>query len=91
MPNAEHYPFINADTTLGEAGFRPYLPITFVNQQHSMAISALLDTGATVNVLPYSVGLDLGCIWERQTTTLSLTGNLAQYEARVLVIQAVVG
>ena len=91
MSNVEQFTCINADTTLGEAGFRPYMPITLVNQESSITISALLDTGATVNVLPYTVGLDLGYVWERQTATLNLTGNLAQYEARVVVIQARIG
>jgi len=90
MPNVEQFPFVNADTALGEAGFRPQMPITLSNQR-SITTSALLDTGATVNVLPYQIGLDLGYVWERQTTTLNLTGNLAQFEARVVVIQAIVG
>jgi len=42
-------------------------------------------------VLPYSVGVELGYVWEQQTTALSLTGNLAQYQARVVVLQAIVG
>jgi len=91
MPNTEQFPFVNADATLGEAGFRPYMPINLINQQSGVTKSALLDTGATVNVLPYPVGIELGYIWERQTATLNLTGNLAQYEARVVVIQAVIG
>lgn len=33
----------------------------------------------------------LAIFWERQTATLDLTGNLAQYEARVIVVQAVIG
>ncbi|OUL19701.1 hypothetical protein BV378_31210 [Nostoc sp. RF31YmG] len=53
-------------------------------------MSLLLDTGATVNVLPYQLGIDLGYIWERQTVTLNLTGNFAQYDARVVVIQATI-
>lgn len=46
----------------------------------------MLDTG-TINVLPYFVGIELGCIWERQTTSLNLTSNLVQYEARILLLQ----
>ena len=91
MRNAERYPFVSSDTTLGEASFRPYLPFALVHQQVSVTSSALLDTGASVNVLPYSVGIELGYEWDRQTTALSLTGNLAQYEARVVLAQAVVG
>jgi hypothetical protein len=91
MPNVEQFPFVNADTKLGEAGFRPQMPITLTSPQHSTITSTLLDTGATVNVLPYPIGIDLGYVWERQTATLNLTGNLAQFEARVVVIQAIVG
>ncbi|AFY48487.1 hypothetical protein Nos7524_2653 [Nostoc sp. PCC 7524] len=91
MSNVEQFPFVNADTTLGEVGFRPYMPLVLASQQCAITTSALLDTGATVNVLPYPIGLDLGYVWERQTATLNLTGNLAQYEARVVVIQATVG
>jgi predicted aspartyl protease len=91
MTSFEQFPFINADAKLGEAGFRPHMVIQLLNQQSSIQASALLDTGATVNVLPYQVGLELGYVWERQTATLNLTGNLAQYEARVVVIQAVIG
>ncbi|MCG6136911.1 MAG: hypothetical protein MET45_20120 [Nostoc sp. LLA-1] len=90
MPKVEQFPFVNADKTLGEAGFRPQMPITLTNQQCSITTSALLDTGATVNVLPYPIGIDLGYVWERQTATLNLTGNLAEYEARVVVIEAIV-
>jgi hypothetical protein len=33
---------------------------------------ALLDTGASVNVLPYEVGLQLGAVWENQTVANSV-------------------
>lgn len=88
MPSTQQFPYISGEPALGEAGFRPQMPITLTHQQSSIIASALLDTGATVNVLPYSLGLELGYIWERQITTLDLTGNLAQYEARAVVIQA---
>ncbi len=91
MRNAQRYPFVSSDAALGEASFRPYLPFTLVHQQVSVTSSALLDTGASVNVLPYLAGVELGYEWDRQTTALSLTGNLAQYEARVVLAQAIVG
>lgn len=90
MLSGERYPFVSSDPTLGEASFRPYLPFTLVHQQVSVTTSGLLDTGASVNVLPYSIGVELGYDWERQITELSLTGNLAQYEARVVLAQAVI-
>lgn len=91
MRNAERYSFISNDTALGEASFRPYLPLNLIYQQNSIEASGLLDTGASVNVLPYLAGVELGYEWERQTVILNLTGNLAQYEARVVLVQAIVG
>ena len=61
--NAERYPFTVADTTLGEAGLRPYLPIPLAYQDRSATALGLLDTGATVNVLPYQLGIGLGAVW----------------------------
>ena len=91
MSNAARYPFLSGDPALGEASFRPYLPFTLVHQETTVTPTGLLDTGASVNVLPYLIGIELGYEWEKQTTALSLTGNLAQYEARVVLVQAVVG
>lgn len=90
MVNTERYPFLSGDPALGEASFRPYLPFTLDYQGKTIAVTGLLDTGASVNVLPYALGIELGYEWERQTTALSLTGNLAQYEARVVIVQATV-
>jgi hypothetical protein len=60
----------------------PYLPITLSNGSNSLEVMALLDTGASVNVLPYQIGLQLGATWEQQTVPIELSGNLAHSEAR---------
>ncbi|HBL11088.1 MAG TPA: hypothetical protein DD379_06715 [Cyanobacteria bacterium UBA11162] len=90
MRSPQRYIFTTFDASLGEAGFRPYLPITLSHQNQSLEARGLLDTGATVNVLPYQLGLELGAIWEQLTHPLQLTGNLAQFEARVLILVATV-
>ncbi len=51
----------------------------------------LLDTGATVNVMPYHVGIGLGAVWQDPGSPIKLSGNLANYEARPLVITGKVG
>lgn len=68
----------------------PYLPLTLAYRNQTIEVSGLLDTGATVNVLPYQSGLQLGAVWEEQTTPVKLTGNLAEQEARVLIVSATV-
>ena len=88
MADFLRYPFVAADSALGEASLRPHLPLTLFHQEQSIEAAGLLDTGAMVNVLPYQLGIDLGAVWEQQTNALRLTGNLAQNEARVLIVSA---
>jgi hypothetical protein len=90
MPRAEQFPFVEMDPAVGAASRLPYLPL-LLTLQHSVPVSALLDTGSAVSVLPHAIGLQLGAVWEQQLTPVRLTGNLAQAEARVLVANGVVG
>ncbi|MCI0461552.1 MAG: hypothetical protein L0Z62_31770 [Gemmataceae bacterium] len=87
----EQYPYTAGDPALGAASLRPYLPLTLTLDGQSLEVSGLLDTAAAVNVLPHQFGIRLGAVWEKQTTSLKLTGNLAAYEARALLVTAVVG
>lgn len=66
----------------------PYLPLTLASNGHSLNIEGLLDTGASVNVLPYEIGMQLGLIWENETLSVLLAGNLARFEARAVVVNA---
>jgi len=68
----------------------PHVPITLTYQGQSQSILGLLDTGATVNVLPYDIGRGLGAIWEQQLTSVRLTGNLSGDEARSLMVFATI-
>lgn len=91
MPQAEQYPFVALDPALGAASLLPYLPISFTLHHQTISTMGLLDSAAAVNVLPYNIGQQLGAAWEEQTTTVQLTGNLAQAEARLLLLSAKVG
>ena len=88
---AEQYPFLVVDPRQGPAGLKPILPLTLSLSQQSVPAQGLLDTAAAVNVLPHQLGVLLGAVWEQQTVSLRLTGNLAAYEARALLLGATVG
>jgi len=81
--DSEIFPFSESDKTPGRI---PYMPLLLSYKGSSLSVSAMLDTGASVNVLPYEIGIRLGAVWEHQTTKLELTGNLAKSEARVIVL-----
>ena len=63
-----------------------YLPITLRTVNGSVERQGLLDTGSTVNVLPYTVGLALGFAWEQQTIPISLTGSLSKVPAYGVIV-----
>jgi hypothetical protein len=69
----------------------PTIPITLRYADFSVSANALLDTGSTVNLLPYDIGLQLGAIWEEQTIRLPLAGNLARVEARGIFVHIQIG
>ena len=88
MVDKVRFAFTEVDPKLGALSTLPYLPIILTYQNKSIRVSGLLDTGSSVNVLPYEMGLSLGAIWEHQTLSIPLGGNLARFEARALVLTA---
>lgn len=91
MDNPQRFPFVTAKSEFGEASLQPQIPLTLTLHDNSVDTFGLLDTGSMVNVLPWSLGLDLGATWAEQTNSLNLTGNLARFEARVLMVSATIG
>ena len=92
MPDTQRFPFTPVTTGLGSQDIAPLLPITLTHQTHSVDSDGLLDTGSSVNVLPYHTGLALGALWdEEKKISFKLGGNLAEYEARPLFIMGTIG
>lgn len=83
------FPYLSQTSDGGDASLMPMLPLA-LQFQNSPPIQTLgmLDSGATVNVLPFSLGVRLGAVWDAQTTRVTLTGNLARQEARAVLVQA---
>jgi hypothetical protein len=88
MVDRVRFAFTEVDPSLGALSTLPYLPIVLTYQNQSLRVSGLLDTGSSVNVLPYEMGLRLGAVWERQRLSVPLGGNLSKFEARAVVMTA---
>lgn len=84
-------PYVSIQNSRGEILLRPLLPLQLTYQGKNVDATGLLDSGADINVLPYKLGLALGAVWDEQRTELTLSGNLAQYEARGLLVTATIG
>ena len=74
----------------GGTAYLPIMPISLQFKGKTIATNALLDSGSTVNVLPYSVGITLGLDWESQQVPVPLTGNLKSVEAFGVVVAGIV-
>ncbi len=88
MVDTQKFPYKIIDSSLGMVDRLPYIPLTLSLDGQSLNTEGLLDTGASVNVLPYELGLQLGLIWEDETLSVLLAGNLARFEARAVVVDA---
>lgn len=88
MIKTQRFSYKIIDSSLSMVDQMPYLPLTLSLDGQSLNTEGLLDTGASVNVLPYELGLQLGLTWEDETLSVLLAGNLARFEARAVVIEA---
>ncbi len=91
MSLVEQFPYRDRNPSTAGFDLMPDLPILLRSLPHTVSGLALVDSGATISVLPYSLGLQLGFDWNTQNLQLRLTGALAQVEARGIVVEAVVG
>ena len=90
MITPSRFPFGSAAMGASITNQLAYLPVILSNSGRSVTVMGLLDTGSTVNVLPYAVGLQLGLVWEEQTTHVQLTGTLARLPARGVILLGIV-
>jgi len=86
MTTPVRFDYADAPAGRAEGSRLAYLPIALSHGTHVLAVAGLLDTGSTVNVLPYPLGLQLGFVWEQQPTEVHLTGSLARLPARGVIV-----
>jgi hypothetical protein len=91
MSQPPRFPFVQTGTGQGTSSLAPLLPISLVSSHATVHAMGLLDTGATVSVMPHDLGLQLGLDWNlQQRYPLQLTGNLGGIAARGVAVDAIV-
>ena len=90
-PETELFTYVECEPVLGIASSMPYAPIKLGIGGKFVVVSALIDSGAALNVLPHSVGLELGAIWNQLAIPVRLSGNLGGLDARALIVTATIG
>lgn len=52
-----------SDASFQEFDNLPRLPLILQYENKAVEVVGLIDSGATVNVLPYQLGIELGAVW----------------------------
>jgi hypothetical protein len=69
----------------------PRLSLPLRREDRIVESMGLVDSGATVNVLPYEVGFQLSGVWEDRKAVIQLAGNLGNQPAMPFSAIAQVG
>lgn len=85
------FPYTVTASTQNEFDSLPRLPLTLQVDHRRVEVVGLVDSGATVNVLPYDIGLQLGELWEDRKATIKLAGNLGGFAAQPVFAMATIG
>jgi len=80
------FPYIVADEQF--ATLTPRLEMILIYRNKSVNVVGLIDSGSTVNVLPYSVGIALEATWSNQPVVPGLSSPLRGVEVRALDVFA---
>jgi hypothetical protein len=84
------FPYLSPSQQQGEGFLMPFIPIGLRLGQTTVKTHALIDSGASICVLPFSSGLALGAVWEEQKMPIRLTGNLASIESHILFVRILI-
>lgn len=71
----------------GALSGKPLVQIALYSAGHEICVSALVDSGAAISILPYDMGLQLGFVWEEQTMPVRLGGMLAGVPAVAVLVR----
>ena len=80
-----------SDPSQNEYDSLPRLTFSLRCNNRQAEVVGLVDSGATVNVLPYEAGVRLGQIWDYRKANIRLSGNLGNFPAMPVVTVAKIG
>jgi hypothetical protein len=85
------FKYSTTSSTQNEFDSLPRMPLILKQDNQKIEAIGLVDSGATVNVLPYQLGLQLGGIWDERKAIIQLAGNLGNQKAMPFTVTAYIG
>jgi hypothetical protein len=85
------FKYSTADPRQDEFDSLPRLPLTLHLNDQSVEVVGLVDSGATINIMPFDVGDKLHAVWDENAATIQLGGMLGDMNAMPLFVTANIG
>ena len=85
------FTYSTTDPSQNEFDSLPRIPLILRRNTQVVEVVGLVDSGATVNVLPYEIGIQLGSVWNEREAIIRLSGNLGNQSAMPLSVMAEIG
>ncbi|MFM9265389.1 hypothetical protein [Tychonema sp. BBK16] len=79
------------DPSQDEFDSLPRIPLILHHNNQRVEVVGLVDSGATVNVLPYQIGIQLGLVWDDSKAIIRLAGNIGNQPAMPVFLIAEIG
>ncbi|QQE65313.1 hypothetical protein GFS31_19990 [Leptolyngbya sp. BL0902] len=73
--------YSTTDSSQDEFDSLPRVPLILRREDQTVEAIGLVDSGATINVMPYDLGLRLGATWDDSKAIIQLAGNLSAQPA----------
>jgi hypothetical protein len=80
------FPFVPFGSGGPVSDLTPLLPIRLERDQTSLDVVAIVDSGASVSVLPWSVGLRFGVDWDSLNVPCSVGGSAGGVPGKILAV-----
>lgn len=74
-----------------ESDSLPRLPLVLRRGEATSEVVGLVDSGATVSVMPYELGVELGMLWDDRKANIFIAGALGREAAIPLFAVAQIG
>jgi hypothetical protein len=85
------FKYSTTSSTQNEFDSLPRVPLSLSQADQRVEAVGLVDSGATVNVLPYELGIQLGGVWDDRRAIIQLAGNLSNQPAMPFSATAEIG
>jgi hypothetical protein len=82
------FPYSTTDPSQDAFDSLPRPPLRLRADSRAIDVMGLADSGATVHVLPYEVGLQLGAVWDDRRANMRPAGTLGQQSAMPVFMSA---